>query len=70
MNISQSSFDKYIEETKKYEIKTHYSGWGWFLFTIIGMSATPEKVEFIDRETGNVVETSTDPEITKKFVGR
>ena len=70
MNTSQSGINKYIEDTRKYEFKTHYSGWGWFLFTVIGMSATPVKVDFIDRATGEVVESTTAPEITKKFVGR
>ncbi|MBU1095255.1 MAG: hypothetical protein CVV23_08755 [Ignavibacteriae bacterium HGW-Ignavibacteriae-2] len=56
--------------SKKYEVKTFYSGWGWFLFTVIGMSAKPSKVEFLDRETGKIVETSFDPEILNNFVGR
>lgn len=59
-----------IEDKENYDFKTVYSGWGWFLFTVIGMSATPTRVDFINRKTGNVEASTTDHEILKKFVGR
>lgn len=59
-----------VSDKNKYEAKTHYSGFGWFLFSVIGMSAKPIKVEFIDRETGEIAGSSEDPGILKKFVGR
>jgi len=64
------TIDELIDNVKKYEVKTHYSGFGWFLFTFIGMSARPVKVDFIDRETGRVVQSTTDPDVLKKYVGR
>jgi hypothetical protein len=68
--MPNKNFAEYSQNPDQYEIKTHYSGWGWFLFTIIGMSAKPSKVEFIDRISGEIVESTTNPDITKKFVGR
>ena len=62
--------EELISNVKKYEAKTYYSGFGWFLFTFVGMSAKPVKVDFIDRETGKVMQSTTDPEVLKKFVGR
>ena len=62
--------DELVGNVKKYEVETHYTGFGWFLFTFIGMSAKPARVDFIDRETGQVVQSSTDPEVLKKYVGR
>lgn len=68
MNNS-SNFEKYLDQ-KNYEVKTRYSGWGWFLFTFIGMSAKPTKVTFIDRVTGKIAAETSAPEILKRFVGR
>ena len=62
--------EELINNVKKYEAKTYYSGFGWFLFTFVGMSAKPVKVDFIDRETGKVIQSTSDPEVLKKFVGR
>jgi hypothetical protein len=62
--------EELIKNVKRYEVKTHYSGFGWFLFTFIGMSAKPTRVDFIDRETGAVVRSTSDPEVLKKYVGR
>ncbi|MBN1300496.1 MAG: hypothetical protein JW995_04710 [Melioribacteraceae bacterium] len=64
------NFKPYLEDNKKYEIRTFYSGWGWFLFTVIGMSATPSKIEVIEKATGKIVDQSVEPEILKNFVGR
>ncbi|MGD8781894.1 MAG: hypothetical protein PVH88_23390 [Ignavibacteria bacterium] len=58
------------EKTDGVTFKTHYSGFGWFLFTVIGMSAKPYKVELIGEETGKVLRTTTDPEELKRYVGR
>jgi hypothetical protein len=62
--------EELMSNVKKYEAKTHYSGFGWFLFTFIGMSAKPVRVEFMERETGKVILSTTDPEVLKKYVGR
>lgn len=62
--------EELINNVKKYEAKTYYSGFGWFLFSFAGMSAKPVKVDFIDRETGKVIQSTTDSEVLKKFVGR
>ena len=72
MNIATDklSSEELINNVKKYEAKTYYSGFGWFLFTFVGMSAKPVKVDFIDRETGKVIQSTSDPEVLKKFVGR
>jgi hypothetical protein len=58
------------------EIKNHpidfecqYSGFGWLLFSI-GMSAKPTRVNFICRNCKNVIESTADSEILKKYVGR
>ena len=58
------------EKSEGITFKTHYSGFGWFLFTVIGMSAKPNKVEFISEKTGEILRTTTDPEELKKYVGR
>ncbi len=64
------SIEELMNNVKKYEAETHYSGFGWFLFTFIGMSAKPVKVDFIERETGRIVLSTTDPDVLKKYVGR
>lgn len=66
-NINKENIDVI---SKKCDVKTYYSGWGWFLFTVIGMSAKPSKVEFIDRITGKIIGISVDPDILGRFVGR
>ena len=57
------------DKNKKLTFKTHYSSFGWLLYSI-GMSAQPVKVDFIDPETGQVVSSTTDPAELKKYVGR
>ena len=54
---------------KKLTFRTHYSGFGWFLY-LVGMSAKPSKVDFINSETGEVVSSITDSKELKKYVGR
>jgi hypothetical protein len=64
------TLEELISNVKKYEAKTSYSGFGWFLFTFVGMSATPVRVDFIERESGKIVLSTTDPEVLRKYVGR
>ncbi|MCF8259587.1 MAG: hypothetical protein K9J12_02345 [Melioribacteraceae bacterium] len=67
----ESKTAEYFENEKKtYERKTVYSGFGWFLFTFVGISAVPQKVEFYERETGKKVASFSDEETRKKYVGR
>ncbi len=47
----------------------HYSGWGWLLFSI-GMSAKPIRVDFVCEICKDKIDSSTDNEILKKYVGR
>ena len=51
------------------DFKCHYSGWGLFWF-YVGISAKPIKVDFICSKCGNIIESSTEDEILKKYVGR
>jgi hypothetical protein len=50
--------------------ETEYSGWGWFLFTVLGLSAKPRSVKFICSRCGTVLKKTDDPEIRAKYVGR
>jgi hypothetical protein len=50
--------------------KTEYSGWGWFLFTVLGMSAKPKSVSFICTQCGEELKNTSDPKILAKYVGR
>lgn len=62
---------EYYEENKdKYERKSHYSRFGWFVVTFIGMSALPTKIDFINKETGELAASFTDDATRKKYVGR
>jgi hypothetical protein len=62
---------EYYEENKdKFELKPVYSGFGWFLFTFIGISAMPQRVEFIEKETNETAAVFTDHETRKKYAGR
>ena len=55
--------DKVIHETE-------YTKWGWFLFTVLGLSAKPSKVKFICSECDQTIIVTRDPTILAKFVGR
>lgn len=50
--------------------KTEYSKLGWFLFTLLGLSAKPKKVKFICSECKETVLISTKSEMLSKYVGR
>ncbi len=63
--------DKLInEKTEGVGFETHYSGLGWFLYTVIGMSAKPTRVDFVNEKTGEILRSTKDPEELKKYVGR
>ncbi len=49
--------------------KCHYSGWGWVLFSI-GMSARPIRVDFVCEKCGEMIDSSTELVVLKKYVGR
>lgn len=50
--------------------KSEYSKFGWFLFTILGLSAKPRKVTFICSDCNQTISITSDPKILQKFVGR
>ena len=50
--------------------KCQYTKFGWFLLTILGMSAKPKKVLFVCSECNEVIDESTDPNLLKEYVGR
>ena len=58
-----------INHPKVYH-KCEYSKWGWFLLTILGLSAQPKCVKFICRDCDETILTSTDKATLSKFVGR
>ncbi|KUG26139.1 hypothetical protein ASZ90_004033 [hydrocarbon metagenome] len=60
----------YDSNKTKYERKSVYSGLGWFLVTIVGMSALPSKIEFYEKKTGKLAASFTDEATRKKYVGR
>ncbi|MBI1933145.1 MAG: hypothetical protein HYS24_11475 [Ignavibacteriales bacterium] len=47
-----------------------YSKWGWFLLTILGLSAKPKSVKFICANCNEQILATSDENILKKFVGR
>ena len=47
-----------------------YSKWGWFLLTILGLSAKPISVKFICTNCKEQILETSDENILKKFVGR
>jgi len=50
--------------------KCQYTKFGWFLLTILGMSAKPKKVSFVCSQCNEVIDESTDPNLLKEYVGR
>lgn len=53
----------------KVEHNSEYSKLGWILYWI-GISAKPIRVNFKCSVCGEIIESSTDESILKKFVGR
>ncbi|RMD51582.1 MAG: hypothetical protein D6830_00015 [Ignavibacteria bacterium] len=56
--------------SKQVNHKCHYSGFGWFLFSILGMSAKPVRVDFTCNNCGETFEKCTDPQVLKQYAGR
>lgn len=54
----------------KVEHKSNYSKWGWFLLTVLGLSAKPKSVEFICTVCNQTITTTADSKILSKYVGR
>ena len=50
--------------------ETEYSKWGWFLLTILGLSAKPKLVKFKCPDCGDEILATDDPDVLSKFVGR
>ena len=50
--------------------QTHYSKWGWFLFTILGLSARPTLVSFQCTICNEIFHSTNNKEMLKKFIGR
>ncbi|MBU2492520.1 MAG: hypothetical protein KJ571_07810 [Bacteroidetes bacterium] len=67
--MNDAKHNEKSQKNKKLIFKTHYSSFGWLLYSI-GMSAKPVKVDFLDPDTNELVSSTTDPEILKKYVGR
>jgi len=67
--MEEEKFNKYLD-SNKYEVKTYYSVFGWFLLAFIGMSAKPNSVDIIDKSTGKQIENIIDGKFLKKFTGR
>ena len=58
-----------INHPKVYH-KCNYSKWGWFLLTILGLSAKPSSVSFICSNCEQRILTSKENKILTKYVGR
>ncbi len=50
--------------------KTNYSSFGWFLFTILGLSAKPYRIDYYCSECEEKIHSTSEPKILKKNVGR
>ncbi len=50
--------------------ESEYSKWGWFLFTILGLSAKPKSVKFICTKCKELIEETSDSAILMKYIGR
>lgn len=57
-------------ENDKVIHETDYTKWGWFLFTVVGLSAKPSNVKFICSICGETIVETRDPAILSKYVGR
>ncbi|MCZ7603522.1 MAG: hypothetical protein QY331_03980 [Melioribacteraceae bacterium] len=68
--MNKNDLEYYDSNKSKFERKSVYSSFGWFLVTFIGMSAMPTRIEFYDKETGKLAASFTDDETRKKYVGR
>ena len=66
-NLCKCGFDmNHIKVTHSCE----YSTWGWFLFTVLGLSAKPKNVKFICSDCEETISVSKDSQILKKYIGR
>ena len=50
--------------------KTTYSKFGWFLLTILGLSAKPKRVDFTCPNCKKIVSSTSDPKILAQYIGR
>ena len=65
--LCKCGYDKYHEKVIH---KSEYTKWGWFLFTILGLSAKPKVIKFVCSECEEITSITTNPEILSKYVGR
>lgn len=70
MQISQKCRCSFAVDHPKVIHKTEYSKWGWFLFTILGLSAKPNSIKFICSVCSETIAINNDPDILKKYIGR
>jgi hypothetical protein len=49
--------------------KSEYSSFGWILYWI-GISAQPNRINFLCDKCGEIIESTDNPEVLRKFVGR
>jgi hypothetical protein len=57
-------------EHPKVVYKTEYTKWGWFILTILGLSAKPKEIKFTCSDCGETIDTTSDPKTLSKYVGR
>ena len=50
--------------------KCNYTYWGWFLLTILGMSAKPKSVDFVCIKCNVTILTTSEHEVLTKYIGR
>lgn len=67
----QNLTPEYFEKNKsKYERKSVYSGFGWLLVTFVGISALPKRIEFYEKESGELAASFDDEKTRKEYIGR
>ena len=60
----------YTKDDYQIERKNIYTSFGWLLNAGLGMSAKPIRVEYKCSVCGDVIDTITDKEELKKYIGR
>jgi hypothetical protein len=50
--------------------RTEYTKWGWFLFTVLGLSAKPKKVNFVCTKCEEIIESTQESHELARYIGR
>lgn len=50
--------------------RTEYTKWGWFLFTVLGLSAKPKKVNFVCTKCKGTIESTQESDKLARYIGR